>query len=63
MNGSREKTLAKMLSIIKRKPEIRPSEINRKLGIPHTANLRNTLIKNGLIRKIKKGNAAYYYPK
>lgn len=52
-----------MLSIIKKEPGIRPSEINSILKIPHTANLRNTLIKKGLIRKKKDGNAVRYYPK
>jgi len=51
-----------MLSIIKEKPGIRPSELNIILKIPHTANLRNALIKRGLVTKKRKGNAVYYYP-
>jgi len=60
---SRDKVLAEMLLIIKKKPGIRPSRLNSLLKIPHTANLRNTLIKRGLVRKEKNGNAVYYYAK
>ena len=56
-----EELLAKMLSIINEHPGIRPSELNLILGIPHTWNLRSTLIKQGLIRKEKKGSAVYYF--
>lgn len=54
--------LAKMLSIIKENPGIRPSELNRFLKREHSASLRNTLIKRGLVRKEKKGVAVHYYP-
>lgn len=55
--------LAKILGIIKSKPGIRPSELNRRLGIPHTASFRLTLIKRGLVRKERKGTAVHYYSK
>ncbi|MBI4038124.1 hypothetical protein HY387_00515 [Candidatus Daviesbacteria bacterium] len=57
-----EELLVKMLSIIKENPGIRPSKLNKLLNIPHTASLRNTLIKRGFIRKERKGAAVYYYP-
>lgn len=59
---SREKLLSEMLSIIRKNPGIRPSALNSILNIPHTWNLRQILIKRGLIRKEKKGSAVYYYP-
>jgi len=55
MNGSKEELLIKMLSIIRKNPGIRSSELNHILNIPHTASLRNTLIKRGLVRKEKQG--------
>lgn len=60
---SREKLLEKMLLLIRKNPGIRPSKLNRLLKIPHTTNLRNTLIKKGLVRKKRNGNAVHYYPK
>lgn len=51
-----EKILTKMLGIIKKRPGIRPREINRLLGRGHSASLRNTLIQQGLVRKDKRGN-------
>ena len=59
----RERLLEKMLVIIRKEPGIRPSKINHILKIPHTAGLRDTLIKRRLVRKKRKGNAVYYYPK
>jgi len=59
---AKEELLAKMLSIIRKHPGIRPSELNKTLNIPHTWHLRSTLLKQGLIRKEKKGSAVYYYP-
>jgi chromosome segregation and condensation protein ScpB len=58
----REDTLAEMLSIIRRKPGIRPREIHAIMGLDHSAPLRNTLIKRGLVRKERKGAAVHYYP-
>ncbi|MEX2354698.1 MAG: helix-turn-helix domain-containing protein [Candidatus Woykebacteria bacterium] len=62
MKSFREKFLEEMLLIIKNNPGIRPSELNRVLGKPHTASFRDTLIKRGLVRKERKGTAVYYYP-
>jgi len=59
---SREKILAKMFSIIKKRPGIRPSELNRLLNREHSAGLRDTLVKRGLVRKVKRGAAVRYYP-
>jgi len=58
---SREKLLGKMLSIIKKNPGIRPTKLNALLRISHTAGLRNTLIKRGLVRKKREGNAVHYF--
>ena len=57
----REAKLSRMLSIIQNNPGIRASEINRKMKIEHTWNLRSLLIKRGLVRKEKKGAAVHYY--
>ena len=62
LRESNEKVLAKMLGIIQRKPGIRPSELNRLLGLEHSVSLRNTLIKRGLVRKERKDTAVRYYP-
>jgi hypothetical protein len=58
---SRERLLTEMLSIIQRNPGIRPSEINRILGRPHTAHYRNLLIQRGLVRKERDGSMVHYY--
>ncbi len=60
---SREKTLAKALSIIRKRPGIRPSGLNRLLRRAHSAGLRATLIERGLVRKEKRGSAVRYYPR
>ena len=57
----REAKLANMLSIIQKNPGIRASEINRKMKLEHTWNLRSTLIKRGLVRKERIGAAVRYY--
>jgi DNA-binding MarR family transcriptional regulator len=54
--------LEKMLSLIRKHPGIRPSELNRRLNREQSDALRNTLIKRGLIRKEKDGSAMRYYP-
>jgi len=59
---TREKILAKMLSVIKKKPGIRPSELNRLLNRAHSTSLRNSLIKGGLVRRERDGAAVRYYP-
>jgi hypothetical protein len=56
--GDLEKTLA----LIRARPGIRPSEINRLLNREESDGLRSTLIKRGLIRKEKDGSAMRYYP-
>jgi hypothetical protein len=54
--------LEKTLSLIRAHPGIRPSELNRRLNREQSDGLRNTLIKRGLIRKVKDGSAMRYYP-
>lgn len=58
----RENMLAKMYTLIKENPGIRPRELNRRLNKEHSASLRNTLIKRGFVRKARKGLAVHYYP-
>ena len=57
----KEKLLADMLEVIRQKPGIRPSELNQLLSLEHSANLRLTLIKRGLVRKERVGSAVRYY--
>ena len=54
--------LEKTLSLIRAKPGIRPSEINRLLNRVESDGLRSILIKRGLVRKEKDGSAMRYYP-
>ncbi len=61
-NEQKEKLLANMLAIIKNNPGIRPSELNRRLNLEHSAYYRDALIKEGLIRKVRDGAATRYYP-
>lgn len=61
VNKTGEELLEKMLSIIRKNPGIRLSEINRLLDIPYTWDLRKTLLKSGLIRKEKDGSSVRYY--
>ena len=58
----REELLAKMLSIIRKKPGIRPSELHKILNLEHSWPLRKTLIKRKLVRKEGDGAAVRYYP-
>jgi hypothetical protein len=60
--GRQESDLEKALALIKAHPGIRPSEINRLLNREESDGLRATLIKRGLIRKVKDGSAMRYYP-
>jgi hypothetical protein len=60
--GAQGGDLEKTLSLIRKRPGIRPSEINRLLNREESDGLRNTLIKRGLIRKEKDGSAMRYYP-
>lgn len=57
-----EEVLAEMLALIRKHPGIRPSEINRRLNRVQSDLLRATLIKRGLVRKVKDGKATHLYP-
>jgi len=57
LDGVLEETLA----LIRMHPGIRPSELNRLLNRDQSDDLRNTLIRRGLIRKEKDGFAMRYY--
>lgn len=59
---TRDEILSEILRIVKRKPGIRASEINRQLGREHSAHYRTALIKQRRIRKEKEGQAVRYYP-
>ena len=52
----------KVLALIRARPGIRPSEINRRLKLTQSDAPRAALIKRGLIRKEKDGAAIRYYP-
>jgi Mn-dependent DtxR family transcriptional regulator len=56
-----EELLSRILEIIKREPGVRPSEINRRLGLTQSDSLRATLIRRGLVRKVKEGRATHLY--
>ncbi len=56
-----EQTLAEILEIIRSNPGIRPSEINRLLNRTESDSLRATLIRRGLVRKVKDGQATHLY--
>jgi Mn-dependent DtxR family transcriptional regulator len=56
-----EELLSRILEIIKREPGVRPSEINRRLGLTQSDSLRATLIRRGLVRKVKEGQATHLY--
>jgi hypothetical protein len=58
LGGDTEKALA----LIRARPGIRPSELNRLLNREESDGLRATLIKRGQIRKEKDGSATRYYP-
>ncbi len=60
--GGKGGDLEKTLALIRARPGIRPSEINRLLNREESDGLRATLIKRGLIRKKKDGSAMRYYP-
>jgi len=58
----KEKLLTRIHSLIQKHPGIRPRELHRYLRLEHSAGLRDTLIKRGLVRKERKGVAVHYYP-
>ncbi len=60
--NSREEILESMFLLIRKNPGIRPRELHKHLKVEHSANLRNTLIKRGMVRKERKGAAVHYYP-
>jgi DNA-binding MarR family transcriptional regulator len=51
----------KVLALIRARPGIRPSEINRRLKLEQSDAPRAALVKRGLIRKEKDGSAVRYY--
>ncbi len=51
----------KVLALIKARPGIRPSEINRRLKLGQSDAPRAALLKRGLIRKEKDGSAVRYF--
>jgi hypothetical protein len=57
-----EQVLAEILAIIRSQPGIRPSEINRLLNREQSDSLRATLIRRGLVRKVKDGQTTRLYP-
>lgn len=57
-----EQLLAEILAIIRDRPGVRPSEINRLLGREQSDSLRATLIRRGLVRKVKEGQSTRLYP-
>jgi hypothetical protein len=61
--GNRERVLAKMVDIIKHNPGIRASELNRRLKLTQSDDLRDALIRQGLVRKVKDGRAIHLYAK
>jgi hypothetical protein len=54
--------LEKVLALIKARPGIRPSEINRRLKLAQSDAPRAALIRRGLIRKEKAGSEVRYFP-
>lgn len=57
-----EQVLAEVLELVRANPGIRPSEINQRLNREQTDSLRATLIRRGLVRKVKEGRATHLYP-
>jgi predicted DNA-binding transcriptional regulator len=53
--------IEKVLALIRARPGIRPSEINRRLKLAQSDAACGALIKRGLIRREKDGSAAGYY--
>jgi len=51
----------KVLALIRARPGIRPSEINRRLKLIQSDAPRAALLKRGLIRKEKDGRSVRYY--
>src|SRR5580704_1163082 len=60
---TREDLLVRILELVKKKPGIRPSEINRALNLEQSDDLRQALIDRGLVRKTKEGREVHLYPR
>jgi Mn-dependent DtxR family transcriptional regulator len=56
-----EQMLLRILEIIEKEPGVRPSEINRRLGLAQSDSLRAALIRRGLVRKERRGAATHLY--
>jgi hypothetical protein len=56
-----EQILAEMLEIIRSHPGIRPSELNHRMNREQSDSLRATLIRRGLVRKVKNGQVTHLY--
>jgi DNA-binding MarR family transcriptional regulator len=54
--------LERILALIRKRPGIRPAEINRLLNLEQSDTARSSLLRRGLIRKEKDGSAVRYYP-
>lgn len=52
-----------MVKIIKSHPGIRPSELDRRMNLVQSDALRDVLIRGGLVRKVKAGQATHLYAK
>jgi predicted transcriptional regulator len=60
---TRKDLLVRILELVKKKPGIRPSEINRALNLEQSDDLRQALIDRGLVRKTKEGREVHLYPR
>jgi predicted transcriptional regulator len=60
---TREDLLVRILELVKKKPGIRPSEINRALNLEQSDDLRQALVDRGLVRKTKEGREVHLYPR
>jgi len=61
-SGHPQSLVEKVLAVIRARPGIRPSEINRLLNMEQSDGPRSALLKRGLVRKIKEGSTTRYYP-
>jgi hypothetical protein len=61
-SGHAQSLVEKVLALIRNRPGIRPSEINRILNIEQSDGPRGALLRRGLVRKVKEGSATRYYP-
>lgn len=61
VGSTRSVNLRKILALVRAHPGIRPSELNRLLNLEQSDDLRNALIRRGLIREERDGSAMRYY--